>query len=132
MKPTALQLDRCGKLKLSEADVTKQCIDFLRAHGWRCIRLETKPVIGPGGHAELIGERGQPDWLALRVESPGTAVVSAIFIEFKAPGRKPTRKQIEWHEQAQRDGFEVWVIDSLEWLIDLLEALQEHMPGMRL
>lgn len=124
MKPTELQLDRHGKLKLSEADVTKQCIDFLRAHGWRCIRLETMPVTGPGGGMTMIGEPGQPDWIVIRskfcTDWLNRDLARLIFVEFKAPGKKLMRQQIAWHDQARSDGFEVLVIASLE-------ALQEHM-----
>jgi len=37
----------------------------------------------------------------------------AVFIEFKAPGKKPTPLQAAWHSRLRGLGFEVHVIDTV-------------------
>lgn len=58
--------------------------------------------------------RGVPDRLCLL---PGGRVV---FVEVKAPGRKPTALQQAEHERLRALGFDVRVVDSL----DEVEALE--------
>jgi hypothetical protein len=36
-----------------------------------------------------------------------------VFIEFKAPGKKPTPLQAAWHARLRALGFEVHVIDNV-------------------
>lgn len=57
------------------------------------------------------GNAGVPDRL---VCLPGGRI---IFVELKAPGKKPTALQIVKHRELQRLGFKVLVIDSKE-LVD--------------
>jgi hypothetical protein len=62
--------------------------------------------------------------LALKWTSPGTTGVPdrivflpngrIVFVELKAPGKKPTALQAKIHEQLRRLGQTVLVIDSLE------------------
>jgi hypothetical protein len=54
----------------------------------------------------VAGYPGVPDRLML---SPGRAT----FIEFKAPGKKPTPLQAAWHARLRALGFEVHVIDNV-------------------
>jgi hypothetical protein len=59
-----------------------------------------------------------PDYLFIRYETPpgqrriGTAEV--LWIEFKRPGEKPTKKQIAWKEAEERRGALCWVVDSID------------------
>ena len=55
----------------------------------------------------VAGYPGVPDRLML---SAGGRVV---FIEFKAPGKKPTPLQAAWHAKLRGLGFEVHVIDNV-------------------
>lgn len=116
-----LQLDERGRLKLTERDVTKQCIDLLRLEGWYCIRLESELVTGPSGKPKRLGETGQPDWLIIRSVSP-LPWLEGFFLEFKAPGRKPRPSQRAWHERMQRDGYTVACVDSSAALVEFLVA----------
>ena len=64
-----------------------------------------------GGTAEKFtspGRRSVPDRL---VTLPGGTI---IFVELKAPGKKPTEKQARDHERRRKLGCEVRVIDSVE------------------
>jgi hypothetical protein len=53
------------------------------------------------------GYPGVPDRLMLSTEG------RAVFIEFKAPGKKPTPLQAAWHSRLRGLGFEVHVIDTV-------------------
>lgn len=68
-------------------------------------------VVSLGGIAYKFaspGRRGVPDRLCLL---PGGRVV---FVEVKAPGRKPTALQAAEQARLAAMGFEVRVVDSLE------------------
>lgn len=70
-----------------------------------------KRVKALGGTAEKFtspGRRSCPDRL---VTLPGGRI---IFIEVKAPGKKPTAKQTLDHERRRELGCDVRVIDNLE------------------
>jgi len=62
--------------------------------------------------------RGVPDRLLL---GPGGVTV---FVELKAPGKKPTRQQAAVHRRMRRLQHTVLVIDSLE-AVDQLFALED-------
>lgn len=51
---------------------------------------------------------GAPDRLILLPNG------QVVFVELKAPGKKPRPIQIKRHEQLRAIGFEVIIIDSLE------------------
>lgn len=64
-----------------------------------------------GGTAEKFtspGRRSVPDRL---VTLPGGVIV---FVELKAPGRKPTAAQLKDHDRRMTLGCDVRVIDSIE------------------
>ena len=64
-----------------------------------------------GGTAEKFtspGRRSVPDRL---VTLPGGTI---IFVELKAPGKKPTEKQARDHDRRRKLGCDVRVIDSVE------------------
>jgi len=64
-----------------------------------------------GGMAEKFtspGRRSVPDRL---VSLPGGRIV---FVELKAPGKKPTPGQLKDHERRRVMGFTVLVLDSKE------------------
>jgi len=61
-------------------------------------------------------------WLAYKFVSPGRAGVPdriylrnghTVFIEFKAPGKKPSKLQQMQIKKIQHQGFEVHVIDNI-------------------
>lgn len=115
-----LKLDKRGKLLIPEADVQKACDDLLEAHGWKVIPQPVtvpcqncgNPVYLPGAH------RGQPDRLAIRGDPLEETPISAVFIEYKRRGKKPTREQRIYHEFLHKQGFTVIAPDSLEKLAE--------------
>jgi len=67
------------------------------------------------------GNNGVPDRI---VFLPGGRVV---FVELKAPGKKPTQLQLVQHERLRSLGQYVAVIDSREKVDKLLEFLEEGL-----
>jgi len=74
------------------------------------IETKCRKIAKARGHVfwklEVQGYPGVPDRLML---SPGRVT----FIEFKAPGKKPTPLQAAWHAKLRGLGFEVHVIDNV-------------------
>lgn len=79
---------------MAEKDIEKYLRDRVKAAGGRAYKF-----ISPGND-------GVPDRLVCF--SGGRTV----FVELKAPGRKPTALQQLQHERLRALGFRVWVIDS--------------------
>jgi hypothetical protein len=113
-------------VKLSEADVTKQVTDFLRFRGWTLIRLNSGLFnTKDGKRTYQIGEKGQADWLALKavpILSGVLPLANVIFLELKAPGKKPRADQQKWLEAKRRDGFHATWTDSLDRFIQWYQA----------
>ena len=62
-------------------------------------------------------------WLVYKFSSPGSRAVpnkiymkagKVFFIEFKSPGKKPTKLQLKTHERIKAQGISVFVIDDIE------------------
>lgn len=84
------------------------------------LRDEVKKIGGRAYKFVSPGNDGVPDRL---VCLPGGR---AIFVELKAPGKKPTKLQ-ELQQKILRDmGFDVWVLDSKE-RVDHFIFVQTHM-----
>lgn len=124
----ALKLDRRGKLQLTEADVTAQCIDWLRAERWTCKRqhvgkfipLAEKDKVDP--MVITIGQKGDPDWLVQRTYAV-TPFTLTFFLEFKRPGGRLRSWQKLKHEALREDGWLVCVAHGLdelrEWMSEV-------------
>jgi hypothetical protein len=77
-----------------------------------------KRVKALGGTAEKFTspqKRSVPDRL---ITLPGGQI---IFVELKAPGKKPTENQARDHERRRALGCDVRVIDSLEGIAEFLK-----------
>ena len=68
-------------------------------------------------HAQSLG------WLAYKFSSPSNRAVPdhlyikngiTVYIEYKAPGKLPTKLQLEIHNKFKSHGVEVYVIDDVE------------------
>ena len=80
-------------------------------------RMLKKKVEQVGGKALKFvspGWAGAPDRLVLLPTG------RLIFVELKAPGRKPRPLQLKRHEELQALGFHVEVIDSPEGVDDFI------------
>lgn len=86
---------------IRERDIEKKACDLAKAAGWLVFKF-----VSPA-------QRGVPDRILIR----GSRVV---FIEFKAPGARPTKLQWRMIERLQAQGCEVHVCDSVESACDAL------------
>lgn len=64
------------------------------------------------------GYDGMPDRLVLMPGGRG------VFVELKAPGRKPRPLQRARHEKLKQLGYKVFVIDSVEQIGGILDEIQ--------
>jgi hypothetical protein len=64
------------------------------------------------------------DWVPFKFTSPGNKAVpdrlflrasKIFFIEFKALGKKPTKLQAHCHRMLRGEGFNVYVVDNVEY-----------------
>ena len=89
---------------------------------------------------KLVQAVRQTGGLALKFISPGFNGVpdrlllfsggSVAFCEVKAPGQKPRPLQVHRMEQLRALGFSVYVVDSVEGIREMMEAVHEqrHPP----
>ena len=82
-----------------ERDIEKALVKRIKTLGGRCEKFVSPSNIGV------------PDRL---VTLPG----KILFVELKAPGKKPTEKQLKDHAKRRSYGCTVLVIDSLEGIDD--------------
>jgi hypothetical protein len=101
-----LALKRDGTLKVSETQVCEQITDYLRLHGWTCIRTPATRVRARKGYFWIF-EAGHPDYICVRpVESGRT---DFFYAELKAPDAKTNKdravKQAMFAEEKTHQGF---------------------------
>ena len=82
---------------------------------------------------QLVRQVSKLGGLALKFVSPGMAGVpdrlllfpggKAVFVETKAPGKKPRPLQLHRHEQLRALGFRVFVIDEMKQIREVLDDL---------
>jgi len=82
--------------KLNEADIEKAVVSYAKRRSYVVDKF-TSPA-----------KRSVPDRLFI---APNGII---FFIEFKAPGKKPTRKQEEDHAKRRTNRALVYVIDNIE------------------
>lgn len=99
-----------------ERDLEKACSDLLQYDGWRL--LKTDPV-SDRNRGKGFGEIGMADCLYIRYSRyledcgpncvPCCAPCEVIWIEYKAPGGKPSRDQRAWIASETARGALVWL-----------------------
>ena len=94
-------------LKLSEKQVTEQCIGWLRSQGYFCIRLNSGLLKTPDGRTIRIGEKNIPDWAVLKGHE-------YWLMEFKATGKAPSADQFQFCSDMRKRGFRVMWADGLD------------------
>ena len=76
-------------------DIEGPVCDYAKLRGWLVQKLASQSA------------NGWPDRFFARKGR-------LLFVEFKAPGERPTVQQMKRHREMQEQGIEVHVIDSLE------------------
>ena len=95
---------------LTEAQVTKQCVDFLEAERWKCVRLQSGLFQRPGGKSRVkVGEEGIPDYVCFRQDN-------FFFLEFKRKGGRVRPSQKKWIAEAEAEYITVVIINGLDIL----------------
>ena len=96
-----------------EALIEAECTKLLEQDGWRALR--TDPV-SDRGRGKGFGELGMADHLYLRYlgfqdsrwdglrTAHSQSYSEVLWIEFKRPGKKPKKHQIEWHIKERARG----------------------------
>ncbi len=82
-----------------EGRIEKHLKDKVQASGGKIRKLK------------WIGKSGAPDRL---IWWPGKPHAYMAFVELKAPGKKPTKIRTLEHDALRADGFQVYVVDSIE------------------
>lgn len=90
---------------IREKEVEKKLVTAVKKMGGICPKW-----VSPGTD-------GMPDRIVLL---PGGKIV---FVELKAPGKKPRALQIRRHEELRRLGFQVLVLDDPEKIGGILNAI---------
>jgi len=100
-----------NKIVLTEAQITRQCIDYLKVEGWECVRQHVGMFQTRTGRTVTIGKAGDPDWIAFRFDAAG---YSLFYIEFKSPTGRLRKAQRIRIEQLRDVGHEVCVCRGLD------------------
>lgn len=102
--------------KLTEADVTKQCIPWLRVQGWVCERVQSGLMVTKDGRRMRVGSPGALDWNCFKGPK-------YFKLEIKAPGKKPSVDQDIYMALAEQRGMPVMWADSFEMFLEKWKAL---------
>jgi len=94
---------------MREASIERRLSRKVKAAGGKALKF-TSP-----------GWSGAPDRLVLL---PGGKI---IFVELKAPGRKPRPLQLKRHEELRQLGFHVEVIDSPEGVDEFIRRWADEI-----
>jgi G:T-mismatch repair DNA endonuclease (very short patch repair protein) len=87
---------------MTEAHIEKKVCDHAKRHGWLVYKFQSP------------SQRGVPDRIFLKKRL-------AMFMEFKAPGKRPTKQQLATHQKFRDQGFHVYVVDDIDVGKRLLE-----------
>ena len=88
---------------MREKEIEQALVKAVRARGGTCPKF-TSP-----------GTDGMPDRIVLLPQG------RISFVEVKAPGKKPRPLQIHRHEELRNLGFQVFVLDSLDQIKEILD-----------
>lgn len=96
------------KRVLKEKDVQGPCVAKARSRGWWARKFSSQP-----------GNTSVPDYIFGKCGK-------IFFVEFKRPGGKPTKLQLEEHKKMRAVGLDVYVCDSQETFNQILENEEDR------
>ena len=79
-----------------------------------------KALGGEVRKVQWIGRRGAPDRLVMLPFDDNKGSETTIWVELKAPGKRPTVQQLREHDRMRAMGQRVEVIDSVDGVTELL------------
>ena len=91
---------------MNESYIERSVVAAAKKNGWFVRKVE------------WVGHVGAPDRVFIR----GGLV---LWVEFKAPGKKPRPTQVLEHEQMTKHGARVFVVDDVDAGLRLLKAYEE-------
>jgi hypothetical protein len=109
-------------MKLSEASVTEQCIQFARIHGV-FLRRQNTGAARSGDRFVHFGAPGQCDYTGIvtavrgGVKTPGLH----IEVEFKVTGKKPSPEQLAYIDLIRSKGGIAFYADGIDDFIQNLK-----------
>lgn len=86
---------------IRERDIEKRAVDIAKKAGWLCYKW-----VSPS-------QRGVPDRIFIKDGR-------IVFVEFKAPAKRPTQLQAQIIRRLRDAGCEVYVCDTVESACDAL------------
>jgi hypothetical protein len=86
---------------IPEQQIALECEQLLREDDWRVIPCEP---ISDRTRGRGFGEAGMPDLLALRYSRQIPGACECLWIEWKAPGGRVQKHQLEWHTKERARG----------------------------
>ena len=103
------------KRKLLEKDIENPCKAKARKKDWY-VRKYKSP-----------SQKSAPDDIFAKQRPDGGSHV--FFVEFKAPGKKPTPKQLDEHDVMRKAGLTVYVCDDLAEFDNILAIEDAKREG---
>jgi hypothetical protein len=117
---------RSPKLKLTENDVERACLDVLAYRGYKVVRHQVGRFKTVDGRWITIGETGMPDYICLHATRP------AFLLEVKRPGAVLSSEQLVKIRQLEIGyGLAVALVDGVEALADWLARHEAVAPPER-
>lgn len=106
--------------RVTEAQVTEQCVAYAAAHG---VKLDRRNVgVAVYGKSRVrYGKAGDPDWEGTLGGAKGAG--RRLCVEFKAPGERPRPEQLARLQELIRGGAQAFWTSSLEHFRKVLDAL---------
>lgn len=92
---------------MRESRIEKKVSDYAKSLGWLCYKFSSP------------GNRAVPDRIYMR-----DSIV--FFIEFKAPGKEPSKLQTHEHIKIGQYGVRVFVIDDTQKGIELFDKIEKE------
>lgn len=102
--------------KLTEKQVTDQCIQWLRSQRWVCERVQSGLMVTKDGRRMRVGSPGALDWNCF--QGP-----RYFKLELKRPGKRPTVDQEIYMALAAQRGMPCIWADSLDMLMEKIKGL---------